>query len=110
MFEMLFGMNHFEISSRPYRHADFHTRKQQRIKDRQKKADREMMGQQRVIVCGGRDYSDRDAVFNILDALRMAVPNVRLIHGGARVKRGAFGPAGNVRCLWHGKFYCLIFP
>lgn len=39
---------------------------------------------QRVIVCGGRDYSDREQLFEILDAAHMANPVVLLIHGGAK--------------------------
>lgn len=39
----------------------------------------------RVIVCGGRDYDDRSAVYGALDALRQSVPHGTLvvIQGGA---------------------------
>jgi hypothetical protein len=40
--------------------------------------------QQRVIVCGGRDYDDRQQLFEILDAAHMANPIVLLIHGAAK--------------------------
>jgi hypothetical protein len=40
--------------------------------------------QQRVLVCGGRDYDDRDQLFRILDAAHVANPIVCLIHGAAR--------------------------
>lgn len=40
--------------------------------------------QQRVLVCGGRDYGDRDRLFRILDAAHAANPIVTLIHGNAR--------------------------
>lgn len=39
--------------------------------------------QQRVLVCGGRDYDDRERVFQILDVAHEANPIVLLIHGGA---------------------------
>jgi hypothetical protein len=38
---------------------------------------------QRVLVCGGRDYDDRERVFSILDVAHMANPIIELIHGGA---------------------------
>lgn len=40
--------------------------------------------QQRVLVCGGRDYSDADMLGKILDAAHAANPIVCLIHGAAR--------------------------
>lgn len=40
--------------------------------------------QQRALVCGGRDYDDRDQLFRILDAAHVANPIVCLIHGAAR--------------------------
>ena len=36
----------------------------------------------RVLVCGGRDYHDRQQVFDVLDDLRE--PATHIIHGGAR--------------------------
>lgn len=39
---------------------------------------------QRVLVCGGRDYEDREQLFQILDAAHLANPIVCLIHGAAR--------------------------
>lgn len=40
--------------------------------------------QQRVLVCGGRDYDDRDQLFWVLDAAHHANPIILLIHGAAR--------------------------
>ena len=37
----------------------------------------------RVIVCGGRSYDDRSAVYAALDRLHVDTPLVRLIHGAA---------------------------
>lgn len=39
-----------------------------------------------VIVCGGRNFSDRDLVWSTLDELRITIPHDALIivHGGAR--------------------------
>ena len=36
-----------------------------------------------VIVCGGRAFPDRDAVFAALDRLHERQPVLRLVHGGA---------------------------
>lgn len=36
----------------------------------------------RVLVCGGRDYEDREAVFEALDALHRATPIEVVIEGG----------------------------
>lgn len=38
----------------------------------------------KVIVCGGRDYQDRDAVFAALDKAHAKRPFEMVIHGGAR--------------------------
>lgn len=38
---------------------------------------------QRVLVCGGRDYEDRERLFSILDVAHAANPIELLIHGGA---------------------------
>jgi len=40
--------------------------------------------EQRVLVCGGRDYDDRDQLFRVLDAAHQANPIICLIHGAAR--------------------------
>lgn len=37
-----------------------------------------------VLVCGGRDYADRDHVFHVLDALHVDKPITRLVHGAAK--------------------------
>ncbi|WP_441235681.1 SLOG family protein [Bradyrhizobium sp. 930_D9_N1_4] len=42
------------------------------------------MMEQRVLVCGGRDYDDREQLFRVLDVAHMANPIVCLIHGAAR--------------------------
>lgn len=39
---------------------------------------------QRVLVCGGRDYDDRDSLVTVLDAAHYANPIECLIHGAAR--------------------------
>jgi len=39
---------------------------------------------QRVLVCGGRDYDDRETLFNVLDVTHEANPIECLIHGAAR--------------------------
>ena len=36
-----------------------------------------------ALVCGGRDYSDRDAVFRALDSLQAKHPNITILQGGA---------------------------
>jgi hypothetical protein len=41
------------------------------------------MMEQRVLVCGGRDYSDRRYVYEVLDAAHAANPIIMLIAGGA---------------------------
>lgn len=38
----------------------------------------------RLLVCGGREYEDRKAVFRALDEVQMAVGVAVLIHGAAR--------------------------
>jgi hypothetical protein len=55
----------------------------------------------KVLVCGGRDYSDKDFVFQILDEL----PIELLIHGAAR---GADSLAGE----WAAerRVPCMAFP
>lgn len=39
--------------------------------------------EQRVLVCGGRDYCNEKLAFAVLDAAHSANPIVTLIHGGA---------------------------
>jgi len=39
--------------------------------------------QQKIIVCGGRNYDDRDQLFRILDAAHLMNPIILLIHGDA---------------------------
>jgi len=39
---------------------------------------------QRVLVCGGRDYDDRESLATVLDAAHQANPIECLIHGAAR--------------------------
>lgn len=38
----------------------------------------------RVLVCGGRDYNDREKVFDTLDDIRGIVPITCIIHGAAK--------------------------
>jgi hypothetical protein len=38
----------------------------------------------RVLVCGGRDFNDREAVFTYLDRLHSQKPISHIIHGAAR--------------------------
>lgn len=40
----------------------------------------------KILVCGGRDYSDHEEVANVLDGYCYSVPamSVAIIHGGAR--------------------------
>lgn len=38
----------------------------------------------KVLVCGGRDYSDRNRVFNVLTKLHTDAGVTRIIEGGAR--------------------------
>ena len=40
--------------------------------------------QQRVLVCGGRNYSDKNTLYDVLDAAHMANEIVLLIHGAAK--------------------------
>lgn len=37
----------------------------------------------RVLVCGGRDYAERDVVFGVLDALKEEHGDIVIIHGAA---------------------------
>lgn len=41
------------------------------------------MSRYRILVCGGRDFSDRDAVFGALDLVKSAVGEMTVIQGGA---------------------------
>jgi hypothetical protein len=38
----------------------------------------------RVIVCGGRDFEDRDGLFQAMDAVHKATPITMVVHGAAR--------------------------
>lgn len=38
----------------------------------------------RVIVCGGREYSDRGKVERVLDKLKQSIGDFVVVHGGAR--------------------------
>lgn len=38
----------------------------------------------KVLVCGGRDFNDRELLFKTLDRLHRANPITLVIHGGAR--------------------------
>lgn len=40
--------------------------------------------EQRVLVCGGRGYTDSERLFRILDVANNANPITLLVHGGAR--------------------------
>jgi hypothetical protein len=40
--------------------------------------------EQRILVCGGRDYADRRSLDMVLDAAHSANPIICLIHGNAR--------------------------
>lgn len=94
----------------------------------------------RLLVCGGRDYADQNAVFRILDRVHAEIGIAVLIHGAARgadtlagewaVARGvtplpfpavwrlpsgvriySAGPARNARMLAEGKpDACVAFP
>lgn len=39
--------------------------------------------EQRVLVCGGRDYIDEERAFSVLDVAHAANPIIKLIHGAA---------------------------
>ena len=52
----------------------------------------------KILVCGGRDYTDRDAVFSFLDQLSGVT---RVIHGGARgadTLAGEWADARDITC------------
>lgn len=66
-----------------------------------------------VIVCGGRNYEDRDLVYIVLDRIHKETPITRIVHGGATGadylgacwadSRGV--PSGSYRARWdlHGR-------
>ena len=64
----------------------------------------------RVLVCGGRDYADKERLFKVLDELNALEPFTLLIHGGARgadTLAGEWGIARGVTTLvfhanWEG--------
>jgi len=58
-----------------------------------------------VLVCGGRDYSNRAQLTAVLDRLLEACPQMRLIHGGGR---GADDLAGAWAAL--EEVPCQVFP
>jgi ABC-type glycerol-3-phosphate transport system substrate-binding protein len=37
-----------------------------------------------VLVCGGRDYQDKDALYAVLDKLHRDTPITKIVHGAAR--------------------------
>lgn len=39
--------------------------------------------EQKVLVCGGRDYSDRETLFSVLDIAHAANPIIEIMHGCA---------------------------
>ncbi len=60
---------------------------------------------QHVLVCGGRDYGDRDQLFRVLDAAHFANPIVCLIHGAAPGADSLAGEWAN-----HRKVLCMPYP
>jgi hypothetical protein len=38
----------------------------------------------KVLVCGGRDFEDKEYLFEVLDKIHSETPITRIIHGGAR--------------------------
>jgi len=88
----------------------------------------------RIIVCGGRDYADQDAVDSALDRVHAKRPVTMLVHGAARgadsladdwaKRRGvprephpypshlgrAGGPARNAEMAAAGADGCVAFP
>lgn len=59
----------------------------------------------RILICGGRDYKNKERVFEVLDWLVTADEGHHICHGGAR---GADTLAG----LWakSRKVKCTVFP
>ena len=43
----------------------------------------------RIIVCGGRDFSDREALFRVLDDLHSTHGFTLLVHGASRGLTGS---------------------
>ena len=59
----------------------------------------------RVLVCGGRTFSDVELLYSILDALKAQHPDMSVIHGAAA------GPVRNGEMLSRGKPDVVIaFP
>ncbi|OEO24082.1 hypothetical protein AX279_19830 [Pseudomonas sp. J237] len=55
----------------------------------------------RIIVCGGRKYSDGDAVYKLLDYIHATRVIAEIIHGGAPGAdslAGAWAKSRNVKC------------
>jgi hypothetical protein len=89
-----------------------------------------------ALVCGGRDYADRDAVFVALDALHRKHGNITILHGACPTGADAFalewavlnerpfigvpaqwsthgasaGPIRNGRMLCYLPHGCVAFP
>src|SRR4051812_44210360 len=51
----------------------------------------------RVIVCGGRDFTDRDRLFEALDAAHARRAITKVVHGGARGADSLSGEWANAR-------------
>jgi hypothetical protein len=58
----------------------------------------------RVIVCGGRSFTDRDMLFAVLDALNTRRPVSLLIEGGARGADVMAGAWADARGIGHQMF------
>jgi hypothetical protein len=50
----------------------------------------------RILVCGGRDYADRNRVYDVLDEIHHGTPVTAIIEGGA-------AGADRFACLWSAK-------
>ncbi len=50
----------------------------------------------RILVCGGRDYADRNRVYDVLDEIHHETPVTAIIEGGA-------AGADHFACLWSAK-------
>jgi hypothetical protein len=59
----------------------------------------------RVLVCGGRTFSDADLLFGVLDGLKERFPDLSIIHGAAR---GADQMTG--RWAHENGVSCVAFP
>lgn len=55
----------------------------------------------KILVCSGRDYTDRGQLFDTLDQVHEAAPITTIIHGAARgadTLAGRWAAARGVRC------------